>query len=244
LTLLATLNSLAKIESRLSFTIIGPELRASSADMFRKTVFIVFCLLLLQAAGLAQKPVDKDVYEVLLERVKRQDAAVNFRELRLAYTETKQYSPYGGDRETRKAMFASLNSKQYDQALISSEKILAGNYLDINAHFGAYLANRELGHADKADFHKNIFQKLLKSISDSGDGKTMATAFVVISTDEEYALFNFMGVQPTAQALIEDKNHHYDKMTVTDPKSEQNSIYYFNIDKPFNWLNNSLKIKD
>src|SRR6266550_1698582 len=194
--------------------------------MFRKTAFILFGLLLLQTAGLAQKPVEKVSYDVLLEKVKKQDAAVNFLELRLAYTETKQYNPYGGDRETRKAMFAALNGKQYDQALLSSEKILAANYLDINAHFGSYVANRELGHAEKADYHKNVFQKLLQSISDSGDGKTVETAFIVISTDEEYALFNFMGLRPTAQELIEDKAHHYDKMTVTDPKNHQNVIYY------------------
>jgi hypothetical protein len=151
--------------------------------MFRKTAFIVFCFLFLQAAVKAQKPAEKLSYETLLERVKKQDPAVNFQELRLAYTETKQYSPYGGDRETRKAMFAALNAKEYENALASSEKILAANYLDINAHFGAFVANRELGHAEKSDYHKNIFQKLLKSISDSGDGKTMETAFVVISTE-------------------------------------------------------------
>ena len=211
--------------------------------MFRKTCFIVFSLLLLQTAGLAQKPVEKVPYDVLLEKVKQRDASVNFQELRLAYTETKQYNPYGGDREMRKAMFAALNGNEYDQALISSEKILAANYLDILAQLGAYVANRELGHADKADYHQNIASKLLKSISDSGDGKTMATAFVVISTDEEYALFNYMGVRATTQALIEDKSHHYDKMTVKDPKTEQEVTYYFNIDKPFNWLGNSLKSK-
>lgn len=209
--------------------------------MFRKSAFIVFGLLLLQTAGLAQKPVEKVSYDVLLEKVKQQDAAVDFQELRLAYTETKQYSPYGGDRETRQAMFAALSGKRYEQALLSSEKILAANYLDINAHFGAYVAHRELGHADKADYHKNILQKLLKSISDSGDGKTLATAFVVISTDEEYALFNSMGLQPSAQELIEDNGHNYDKMTVLDPKSKQRITYYFDIDKPFNWLRNRFK---
>ena len=211
--------------------------------MFRKTAFIVLSLLLLQTAGLAQQPPEKVSYDVLLEKVKKQDAAVNFQELRLAYTETKQYNPYGGDREMRTAMFAALTGKQYDQALLSSEKILAANYLDINAQLSAYVANRELGHAEKADYHKNIARKLLKSISDSGDGKTIATAFVVISTDEEYAMFNYMGVRPTAQALIEEQTHHYDKMTVTDPKTEREVIYYFNIDKPFNWLGNSLKSK-
>jgi Domain of unknown function (DUF4919) len=209
--------------------------------MFKKAAFIVFCLLFLQVAVQAQKPAERLSYDTLLERVKQQDPAVNFQELRLAYTETKQYSPYGGDRETRKAMFAALNAKEYEKTLASSEKILTANYLDINAHFGAYVANRELGRPEKSDYHKNVFQKLLKSISDSGDGKTMETAFIVISTDEEYALFNFMGVRATAQALIEEKNHHYDKMTVMDPKSNQEITYYFNIDKPFNWLGNSLK---
>src|ERR1700741_1763774 len=126
--------------------------------MFRKTAFIVFGLLLLQSV-VAQKPVEKVSYDVLLERVKQQDAAVDFQELRLAYTETKQYSPYGVDLETRKAMFSALTGKQFDQALLSSETLLAANYLDIHAHFSAYVAHRELGHADKADYHKNIAGK-------------------------------------------------------------------------------------
>jgi hypothetical protein len=49
--------------------------------MFRKTAFIVFCLLFLQAAVQAQKPAEKVPYETLLERVKKQDPAVNFQEL-------------------------------------------------------------------------------------------------------------------------------------------------------------------
>lgn len=213
----------------------------TSPDMLIKSALIVFCLLSLQTVVAAQHPAEKVSYEDLLARVKSQDVAVNFRELRLAYTETKQYSPYGGEIAARKAMFAALKTEEYEKALASSEKILVANYLDINAHFGAYVAHRELGHAERADYHKNVFQKLLKSISDSGDGKTVETAFIVISTDEEYALFNFMGLRPIAQSLIEDKAHHYDQMTVTDPKNNQNVIYYFNIDKPFNWLSNSLK---
>jgi len=210
--------------------------------MLKKSAFIVYCLLLLQSAVAAQQSVAQVSYETLLEKVKKQDpAAVNFKELRFAYTETKQYSPYGGDSENRKAMFVALNAKEYDKALASSEKIIGSNYLDINAHFVAYAANRHLGRSEKADYHKYVFENLLKSISDSGDGKTMETAFFVISTEEEYALFNFMGLRPAGQALIEDKGHHYDKMTAIDPKTNQSSIYYFNIDKPFNWLGNSLK---
>jgi hypothetical protein len=30
-------------------------------------------------------------------------------------------------------------------------------------------------------------------------------------------------------------------MTAIDPQTNQSSTYFFNIDKPFNWLGNSLK---
>lgn len=210
--------------------------------MLRKSTLIICCLLLPLCAS-AQQPAAKDSYETLLERVKKQDPAVDFTALRLAYTETKQYSPYSGDKESRIAMFAALNAKQYETALAASEKMLGANYVDMNAHFGAYVSHRELGHTQKSDFHKDVFQKLMKSVNDSGDGKAMETAFVVISVDEEYVWFNFMGLRPGSQSLVEDKGHHYDKITAKDPKTEQTNTYYFNIDKPFNWLGSSLKEK-
>jgi hypothetical protein len=84
--------------------------------MFRKTAFIVFCLLFLQAAVQAQKPAEKTSYDTLIERVEQQDPAVNFQELRLAYTETKQYSPYGGDRQSRNAMLAAVRNEENEKA--------------------------------------------------------------------------------------------------------------------------------
>ena len=183
----------------------------------------------------------KATYETLLEKVKKSDPAIDFQELRLAYTETKAYGPYGGDAETRKAMFAALRANEYDKALAGATEILNPNYMDIMAHFGAFVANRELGHTDKATYHRFVFDGLLNSIKNSGDGKTMETAYVVISTDEEYALFNYLGLRPGDQALVKEKGHSYDKMTVVDPKTNETMVFYFNIDKPFTWLGKSLK---
>ena len=180
-------------------------------------------------------------YAALLERVKKSDATVDFKELRLAYTETPDYSPYGGDRDTRQKMFAALNAKEFDQAVESAEKILAKDFVEINAHFVAYVAHRELGQAEKATFHKFMFDGLVKSITGSGDGKTAETAFVVISTDEEYTLFNVLGLGPTGQALVSQNGHSFDRMTAVDRKTNKTVVYFFNIDKPFNWLGESLK---
>lgn len=183
----------------------------------------------------------KSSYALLLERVKKSDATVDFRELRMAYTETSDYSPYGGDRDTRQKMFAALKAKEFEQALESAEKILARNFVEINAQFGAYVANRELGNADKATFHRFVFDGLIKSITASGDGQSAATAFVVISTDEEYVLLNFMGLRATGQSLITQNGHSFDRMTALNPKTNETVNYFFNIDKPFNWLGQSLK---
>lgn len=192
------------------------------------------------AKSLAQAP-SKTVYATLLERAKKSDATVDFKELRLAYTETPEYSPYGGDREARRNMFASLNAKEYEQALEPAGKILAKNFVDLNAHFVSYVANRELGRSEKATFHKFMFDGLMKSITGHGDGKTAEAAFVVISTDEEYIFFNFVGLRPAGQSLVNQNGHSYDRMMANDPKTNEAVVYFFNIDKPFNWLSQSLK---
>jgi hypothetical protein len=218
--------------------------------MMRKSALALLLLVSSAALGLAanqeqpKKPSQdspKPSYRELLERVKKSDSTVDFRELRMAYAETPEYSPYGGDRETRQKMFAALNAKEYDSALESAEKILAKNFVDLNGQFAAYVANRELGHADKATFHKFMFDGLLKSITGSGDGRSAETAFVVISTDEEYVLFNFLGLRPTAQSLVTQNGHSFDRMTANNPKTNEAVVYFFNIDKPFNWLGQSLK---
>jgi uncharacterized protein DUF4919 len=212
--------------------------------MLRKISLAMLGLLLLPLAISAQAPAKKESYETLLERVQKQDSSVNFSDLRLAYTETRAYDPYGGDKESRKAMFAAINARQFEPALAAAEKMLAANYLDMNAHFGAFVSHRELGHAEKSDFHKFVFQNLIKSVNESGDGKTMETAFVVISVDEEYVWFNYMGLRVSNQELVENNGHHYDRITATDPKTDKSVSFFFNIDKPWNWLGGSLKSKN
>ena len=210
--------------------------------MLKKIFFALFAVALCQALTQAQQPVNQNFYENLLDRVKKQDPTVNFTDLRMAYTETKDYSPYG-DAENRKAMFMALNAREYEKALTESDKILALNYVDLNAHFVAFVAHRQLGHADKSEYHQSIFKRLMQSIEGSGDGTTPKTAFAVISTDEEYVWFNYKGMKVTSQALINDGGHSFDKMTATDRETGETVVTFFNIDKPFNWLGNSLKQK-
>src|SRR6266536_787887 len=179
-----------------------------------KSLLIVLSLIVVVASGSAQQnPPPKNRYEVLLEKLKNKDQSLDFKDLRLAYTETSHYSPYGSDKESQKAMFAAIKASQWDEVLKQSAATLDRNYLDINAHFGAFLANQGKGVTEKAEFHKFVARGLLDSILNSGDGKSMDTARAPIPTDEGNAMFRALGLRVTAQALINEKGHNYDKMT-------------------------------
>jgi hypothetical protein len=203
---------------------------------------IAFCLLLsvLSWAAWAQdKPpqetTNKDEqqprYETLLAKVKQGDLTIDFAAFRLAYTKTKDFSGYGG--LDRRAAFEALNKNDFAKALQLAEKELEKNFVDINAHYIALIANRETGQAEKAERHRTLFLKLLESIEKSGNGKTPETAYVVISTAEEYVLLSYQGYQVTSQALIREKGHTYDKMSVVNPKTNEKAEFYFQIDAFF-----------
>ena len=180
------------------------------------------------------KPAEKSKYDVLLEKVKQKDPSVNFTELRLAFYDSSNYNPYA-PMMTYRPMNAALNQKNYEEALKIAESVLAKNFVEINAHMTAQIAYQETGNTERAQFHKFMVEGLLNSIKSNFDGKSTATAFEVISINEEYGLVRSLGLRPIKQALVQDKGHSYDAITVVDPQTNQESVLYFNVDKPFNW---------
>ena len=142
--------------------------------MINKILTLAMCFLFLsiaaQAQGLpsappnqtdvkaAQKLTAKD-YDDLLAKLKKGDTAVDFAKLRFAYTETKDYSPYGIGADEKNALFDDLNGKKYEDALKKAEEILKTNYVEMNAHYVAFVSNRELGKPEKSEFHKKVFTR-------------------------------------------------------------------------------------
>jgi len=196
----------------------------------------------------------KSRYDTLLENlIKRvqsrdqsitdaKDAARAFKELRFAYAETPQYNPYGGIKATTaEAMFAAFNNKEYKMALEYAEKILKENFVDIDAHLVSSAAYEKTGDKEKADYHRAIANILILSVLGDGNGEKPESAIEVISTDEEYAILNISGLRETSQAELLVNGHNYDKLTVNDPVSGKTFEMYFCIDKPYNWLQKSLK---
>lgn len=187
-----------------------------------------------QKANGTEEKQTSESYETLLEKVKKGDLTIDFAALRIAYTKTKDFSGYGG--LDRRAAFGAMEQKDFPKALRLAEEQLAKNFVDLNAHYVAFIANRETGKAEKAEWHRTLFLKLIESIEKSGDGKTPETAYIVISTNEEYVLLNYQGYQPAGQALMRINGHTYDKLSVLNPKTKEKAEVYFQIDAFFGKL--------
>ncbi len=162
----------------------------------------------------------KPTYAELVARTKSGDKSIDFKELRFAYADS------GGGPDTdaqKKAMMAALNSKKFAEVIKNADAVLAGDFVDMDAHYAEYIAHRELKDLDQADFHKFILQGLLDSILHSGDGKRPETAFQVIEVHEEYVILRYMGLMPSQQSLSEKNGHSYDIMEAINPKSKEKS---------------------
>lgn len=177
---------------------------------------------------------EKSKYDVLLEKVKQKDPSVNFTELRLAFFESPHYNPYA-PMLTYRPLNAALAQKNYEEALKIADSVLAKNFVEINAHMTAQMAHQELGNTERAQFHKFMVDGLLNSIKSNADGKSVDSAYEVISINEEYGLIRTLGLRPIKQGLVQNKGHHFDAITVVDPQTGKESVIYFNVDKPFNW---------
>lgn len=178
-----------------------------------------------------KSPDAKKRYKELLEKAKKGEA-VDFREMRLAFFETPEYSPMTGMFDYR-ALNGALGQGDYPAAIKTAEAVLERNFVDLNAHMVAYIAHRETKNEEKAKYHRAIADGLIESIKATGDGKSPETAYEVIAISEEYAMFRAMGVRAVKQSLVQDKGHAYDAVVVVDSRTNQQATYYFNVDKPF-----------
>lgn len=208
---------------------------------------IAVIVMTVAVAHAAQKSTDANSgapdYYSLVKKLKSNDTNIDYAALRIAYTKTKDYMPYGGDSSAKDAAMDALNKKNYAEALKQAETALAKNYVDMDTHFVCFVAHRELGNAEKSAFHKAVFKGLVQSISASGDGATPETAIVVISVPEEYVFFRAKGFKPDKQSEISVNGHDYDKMEVVSQDTGEKKVLYFNIDIPWKWLNENQKKK-
>lgn len=199
--------------------------------MFR-AVKLSLCALLIGIVSLALstdrgRADGADSYPALLLRVRQKDLTVDFGALRRAYAQTADYRPDDPAMAAlRREMDRDLDAGDRAEAMQIAKQILAHDYVDIDAH-----RILERAGAPCADFHRAIADGLTQSILDSGDGKSPATAYSVLSTDEEYAVLDRLELQAGAQSLVERDGHQYDVLLAFRDRGKPFEVY-FNVDQP------------
>jgi hypothetical protein len=199
-----------------------------------RPILVVLGLLAVVALPPAVAALDQpSEYASLLASLKAGKTDIDYTRLRLSYMDSPEYKAAKDVSDSEKAMFEALSKKDYPAALKQAELVLQSEYVNMDAHFVAYIANREMGALDKAEFHRTVFRGLIDSIRNSGDGKSPEKAWVVITVHEEYVLLRVLGFTPSEQSLLHKDGHSYDVMKVKNAEDGTEQTFYFNVDIPF-----------
>lgn len=199
-----------------------------------RKIFVIFGLLAVAILPSSVAALDQpSEYATLLASLKAGKTDIDYARLRISYMDSPEYKAAKDVSDSETAMIDALNKKDYPAALKNAGIVLDSSYVNMDAHFVAMAANRELGAKDKQEFHSAVFRGLIKSILDSGDGKSTEKAWVVINVAEEYVVLRVLGFAPNGQSLVQKDGHSYDVMKVKDAKDGTEQTFYFNVDIPF-----------
>ena len=187
-----------------------------------------------------EKPNSDSLYIELVSQMENGEKDIDFTELRMAYANSSYYQPYGEDIEVDRSMRKAYSAGNYNTAIRHAKKIHEDNFLDIDSHIYCSMAYEKLNNDERSDYHRYIALGLLRSVAESGDGKTKESALIVISVAEEYAYLDMMGLKMKQQSLIEENGHEYDMLETEDIETGDKIVLYFNVDLPLKWFRKQL----
>jgi hypothetical protein len=175
-------------------------------------------------------------YESLLDDIRAGNSR-DFLRLRLAYTHTEYYHPYDKAlSDQHREMTRMIESGQFRNALETASNILTTVFTDIRSHLYSGFIHQQLDNQTLKRYHYDIVEGLLSSILTHGDGTTPRTAYVIISTLEEYELLDWQGFEMLSQRLTRKGENHYDVLLVRPRRGGNQSELYFNINLPFSHI--------
>jgi hypothetical protein len=189
---------------------------------------------------LVEGKIDMTSYEGLLAQAQANPHDADFHALRMAYTRSDHYAPYMQDGESIQALHAALQAQNMEAALEAIGRLLAFNYLDIEAHMAADYVHIQLEDHAQSAYHRAFAKGLIDAILVTGTGRDFDSAFIVISVAEEYLVLRVIGLIPGNQQLVQHEGHWFDVLTARHPQTNEAMDIYFNIDLPRGWQEDHL----
>lgn len=166
----------------------------------------------------------------------------DFVALREAYTASDSYEPTA-HYSYNKLIGQTNSAGDFDEIARFCERVLEKNPMDLEVRMLLDYAYDQLEQHDLAAKHQTFVEGMLQAIFSSGDGRSIDSAWEVVSVAEEYTLISVMGLRMQKQSLVEEGGIFYDVLSVV-PRTSENPAdtldLYFDITAPFGYLRNML----
>ncbi len=176
---------------------------------------------------------DDAVYRGLVQRVQSGDFTVDFRALRMACMKSTLCQPRGSKADLA-LLNRAVNAHDYAKAIEIGERLIDQGLVNIEVHATLVKVYEDLHQPEKSKFHLDVTKALLRSILESGDGKTMETAYQVICDREEYDTLTSLGLRyfgpMVSEVAVQEHGHAYDRFEITNSVDGQSRPIFFNID--------------
>ena len=170
-------------------------------------------------------------YDDLLAQIRSGKLDVDYAALRLSFAASPKYEPYGSATGTMaKDMITAFKADDCPTAIARAKEIMDANFVYIDAHRVTSLCHKKAGNEEGARQERAVADGLIRSVLQSGDGKTPQTAFVVIAIDEEYKALSALGLVPATQSLVTIEGRSFDKLDAKTRDGSQAVTLYFNVD--------------
>lgn len=158
-------------------------------------------------------------YKELVQRAKNGDTNIDFVEFIAAASDWDLAEKGVFTAPNREAMVEAFKKKKYKEAVLLAEAVLDYEFTNRGLHRATAKAYRELGNTEKARFHEDIGEKILKALLSTGDGQTPETAYCVQGINEEYVIMAYFGYEVSSQAYIVSSASAYDLLKGKDKKT-------------------------
>lgn len=156
-------------------------------------------------------------------------------------TKSDRYTPYTrNESQIADSIFSLTQRGFHDEAASLGSDYLEKNPSEISIYYHTGNAFLNSGNSEKAEGYFYKYQGLITSIIATGDGKSAESAYIVISSTDEYTIIQYLGYSVSQQVLQDQNGHYFDVITAITQSGEEKMIY-FNIDKPFSTLSKQLR---
>jgi hypothetical protein len=173
-------------------------------------------------------------YRELVDRVNGGDLRVDFRLLRFACVASRVCDLHG-KHEDLLAMSQAGKDNQPEKVAKIAEGLIEQGFANMEAHAVCAKVYADLKQPEKAKFHLDVTAALMRSILNSGDGKSKETAFEIVHTREQLYVLAALGLPSTGEGVLSVETvkidpHRWEKWEALNPKTGGREVVFFNTD--------------